>query len=251
MQNNKEKKSNKKRGAMIVLSLCLVGGAAYGTYYTMEQAELSREQERDQAKVEEILQEATEEDFVLETESEKTQEAGSQNAIAKKDNAADLVKETEEETEGEVVDADAAVSPTVAYDDNTDLVWPTAGTLVLDYSMDKAVYFPTLQQYKYNPAVILGADVGSQVVASAKGIVKSIDVTEETGSTLVLDIGNGYELTYGQLKEIAVSQGDLVETGTLLGYVSEPTKYYTQEGSNLFYEMTKDGDPVDPFLYLE
>ena len=48
-----------------------------------------------------------------------------------------------------------------------------------------------------------------------------------------------------------VSQGDIVESGAVLGYVSEPTKYYTKEGSNLYFEMTKDETPVDPILYLE
>ena len=56
---------------------------------------------------------------------------------------------------------------------------------------------------------------------------------------------------YGQLKEVAVQEGDVVEAGAVLGYVSEPTKYYCEEGSNLYFEMKKDGEPVDPFLYLE
>ena len=53
------------------------------------------------------------------------------------------------------------------------------------------------------------------------------------------------------VKELAVKEGDVVETGQLLGYISEPTKYYCKEVSNLFFEMKKDGEPVDPFLYLE
>lgn len=30
------------------------------------------------------------------------------------------------------------------------LLWPAAGTILIDYSMDGSVYFPTLNQYKYN-----------------------------------------------------------------------------------------------------
>ncbi|MFR6590017.1 MAG: hypothetical protein ACLURV_07700 [Gallintestinimicrobium sp.] len=33
------------------------------------------------------------------------------------------------------------------------LAWPIAGNVLLNYSMDKTIYFPTLQQYKYNPSV--------------------------------------------------------------------------------------------------
>ena len=65
-----------------------------------------------------------------------------------------------------------------------------------------------------------------------------------------MKIGNGYELTYGQLKEVSVKEGDVVEDGGLIGYVSEPSKYYCEEGSNLYFKLTKDGTPVDPFLFL-
>ena len=79
------------------------------------------------------------------------------------------------------------------------LLWPAAGTILIDYSMDGSVYFPTLNQYKYNPALVIGSDTGNQVLAAAKGIVESTYVDEETGTTLVLNIGNGYKLTYGCL----------------------------------------------------
>ena len=139
----------------------------------------------------------------------------------------------------------------ISFGEEDSLLWPSAGTIVIDYSMDGSIYFPTLNQYKYNPALIIGSDVGNQVLASARGIVESIDIDEETGTTLVLNIGNGYRLTYGQLKELAVTEGDVVESGTLLGYISEPTKYYSKEGSNLYFKMTQVETPVDPVLYLE
>ena len=41
-----------------------------------------------------------------------------------------------------------------------------------------------------------------------------------------------------------------MEAGATLGYVSEPTKYYSKEGSNLYFAMTKDGVSVDPLEYL-
>ena len=116
---------------------------------------------------------------------------------------------------------------------------------------NNTVYFKTLNQYKYNPALIISSEVGNQVIASAKGIVESVSVNEETGTTLKLNIGDNYNLTYGQLKEVAVAEGDVVEQGQLLGYISEPTKYFVEEGANLYFQMEKDGQPVDPFLYLE
>lgn len=143
------------------------------------------------------------------------------------------------------------ILPTVAFDEAGTLTWPVAGNVVLDYSMDGSIYFPTLEQYKYNPALVIGSDEGAQVVASARGIVESIGIDEETGTTITMSLGNGYKLKYGQLQELTVSEGDIVEQGELIGYVSQPTKYYCVEGNNLYFAMTKDETPIDPILYLE
>ena len=104
-------------------------------------------------------------------------------------------------------------------------------------------------RYKYNPAVIIEGAEGDQVLCGAPGIVKSIDVSAQTGTTVNVDIGNGYELLYGQLKEVPVKVGDYVEAKSVLGYVSQPTKYYSKEGCNVYFEMRKDGQPVNPVEY--
>ena len=74
---------------------------------------------------------------------------------------------------------------------------------------------------------------------------------EELGNYVTLDLGNEYTAICGQLKEIPVAANDYVEAGSLLGYVAEPTKYYSVEGSNVYLELTHEGTPVDPLDYLE
>ena len=120
----------------------------------------------------------------------------------------------------------------------------------MSFSMDKTVYFATLDQYKYNPALIISGAAGDNVIAAASGIVKSIDVLPQTGTTVTIDMGNGYECLYGQLKEVPVMTGEYVATGQVIGYLSEPTKYYSLEGCNLYFEMHKDGQPVNPVEYM-
>ena len=157
----------------------------------------------------------------------------------------------EEASADHVISEQVLLEQGIDFTEEDSLVWPSAGTILIDYSMDGSVYFPTLNQYKYNPALIISSETGNQVLSSAKGIVESVTVDEETGTTVVVNIGNGYKLTYGQLKELAVGEGDVVEAGALIGYVSEPTKYYSTEGSNLYFAMTHDGTAVDPVLFLE
>ncbi len=54
-------------------------------------------------------------------------------------------------------------------------------------------------------------------------------------------MGNGYELTYGQLENITVSEGSFVHVGDGIGTVAAPTKYYSLEGTNVYFKLTKDG----------
>lgn len=164
---------------------------------------------------------------------------------------------TEETADGqssegtETENTSASVQPEINFTEDSSMLWPVSGQVVIDYSMDGTTYFSTLDQYKYNSAVVLAAAAGDPVQAAANGNVVSVVENEETGTTVTLDMGNGYQAIYGQLKDLAVTEGQTVEAGTVLGYVNDPTKYYVKEGANLYFAMTKDGVAVDPMIYLE
>lgn len=105
------------------------------------------------------------------------------------------------------------------------LLWPVNGNVIMNYSMDHTIYFATLMQYKCNPAIIIDAEVGTEVKAAATGIVSSIDTdNEETGLTVTVNIGDGYSVVYGQLDNVSLEVGDMVNEGDIIGTVSEPTK---------------------------
>lgn len=126
------------------------------------------------------------------------------------------------------------------------LTLPVVGEVLLDYSMDKAVYHKTMQQYRYSPALVLAAAEGTVITAATDGIVTSVYYDAQTGNTVTFDVGDGYELTYGQLEEIAVAEGDRVSAGDMVGKVAAPTIYYSEEGPNVYFKLTKDGTPIDP-----
>ena len=107
----------------------------------------------------------------------------------------------------------AAEKNTLHFAPEDRLLWPMEGNVILNYSMDSTIYFPTLQQYKYNPAVIIEGEVNDKVYAVAKGKVTDISNSEETGCTMTVDLGDGYEAVYGQLKEPNFAKGDYVEAG--------------------------------------
>ena len=130
------------------------------------------------------------------------------------------------------------------------LTWPVSGNVIMNYSMENTVYFATLDQYKYNPALIIGCETGDSVKAAADGKVVSIETLDETGTTMRVDLGNGYQAVYGQLKDITLKEGDTCSAGQILGSVSDPSRYYLKEGSNLYFQLEKDGSAVNPLDYL-
>ena len=137
------------------------------------------------------------------------------------------------------------------FSDTSRLSWPVRGNVVLNYSMDSTIYFPTLDQYKCNPGLVIQGDISEPVYAPANACVVSVGNNEEIGTYLTLDLGNEYSVICGQLKEVTAVEGEYLEKGQLMGYVAEPTKYYTVEGSNLYLEMLHKDSSVDPLDYLE
>lgn len=131
------------------------------------------------------------------------------------------------------------------------MLWPVRGNVILGYSMDQTTYFPTLEQYKCNPANVIQSEVSTPVFAPADAKVLEIGNNEEIGNFVRLDLGNSYTAVCGQLKEIPVVENEYLHRGDVLGYIAEPTKYYTIEGINLYFELQKDGKPVDALDYLE
>ena len=146
--------------------------------------------------------------------------------------------------------AGAVEAPVLNFSEETQMEWPVNGNILLDYNMDQTVYFPTLDQYKLSPAIAVQAAEGAPVLASVPGTVYSIEENAQTGTTVTMEIGSGYQAVYGQLKDLAVEEGAKVDKGTVIGYIAAPTKYYSEEGSNLYFAMKKDGEPVDPIAYL-
>ena len=165
--------------------------------------------------------------------------------------------QAEIEEEPEIIEPDFTItdnfvqeSPLVFSEEDV-LSWPVDGNVIIPYSMEQTVYFSTLDQYKYNPALVIAGEVGEEVWAATDGEVTSITVDAQTGTTVTVNLGDGYEAIYGQLGEVHVKQGDRIDEGVLIGYLGEPTKYYSVEGCNLYFQLLKDGEAVNPLHYLD
>ncbi|MDO4169270.1 MAG: M23 family metallopeptidase [Lachnospiraceae bacterium] len=145
----------------------------------------------------------------------------------------------------------AKVAPTLSYDGKTKLDWPINGNILLPFSMDTTVYFETLDQYKCNPGILIEAKEGQGVGAVTKCQVIDVMKSDELGNQVVLDLGDGYTVILGQLKDVKVKKGDVLKTGDIIASVAKPTNYYTLEGEHLYMEMLHKEKPVNPVDYMK
>ena len=230
----------KKRGAAVAMVFCFVAVIALVGIYTFSNYQKQQEQKLAEA---EIALDKTMEENIASTNTDEIV-LPEENPTSDAEDESETNVETEETT-GE------GVAYSVWFDENSVLDWPASGAVLIDYSMDQSVYFATLDQYKYNPALVIAGNVGENIGAVAPGIVTAVEQDAQTGLTVTLDMGNGYSAVYGQLKEVPVQVGDYVAEYQIVGYLSEPTKYYSVEGPNLYFKVTKDGEPVNPLDFME
>lgn len=198
-----------------------------------EIAEQEAEKSETVSKTVEPQKKATETEIEGEAEPEKKQTA-----------------QTKEEAAQQVIEQVAETSA-LSLHFPEQLAWPIEGKVILNYSMDQTVYYKTLKQYQYNPAVLIAGEVNDAVASACEGKIVSITNDAKTGTTLTMDIGDGYQAIYGQLKEIPVATGEYVAKGQCIGYINEPSKYFLSEGANLYFQVLKDGNPINPQEYLE
>lgn len=166
-------------------------------------------------------------------------------AVAAQDDTSSADSEDSSQ-EDESANGNEIISETLNFTENDGLLRPVSGEVLIPFSMEGSVYFSTLDQFKYNSALMISAEKGSAVVASARGKVVDIFQNEEIGHAVTMELGNGYQITYGQLENINVALGSYVEPGETIATVAAPTKYYSVEGSNLYLKVTENGSPVNP-----
>lgn len=136
------------------------------------------------------------------------------------------------------------------FDQEKGIMWPVKGEIIMNYSPDSVIYYKSLGSYKTNPAVIIAAAEGANVCSGTDAVVTDIGENEEIGRYVITSVGDGYKIIYGQLDNVQVKQGSSLKEGEIIGTVAAPTKYYIEEGSNLYLKMVCEDQPVDPLIFL-
>jgi murein DD-endopeptidase MepM/ murein hydrolase activator NlpD len=126
----------------------------------------------------------------------------------------------------------------------TPSVWPVAGWLTSNYGNRRD---PITKGPDFHPGLDISADYGQPVLATGDATVNAAAPNGAYGNMVVLDHGYGIVTKYGHLSRFAVSGGQRVKRGDVIGYVGSTGR---STGSHLHYEIWMNGRLTDPMTLL-
>lgn len=102
---------------------------------------------------------------------------------------------------------------------------------------------PILGSVRFHAGTDLASPAGTRIIASARGVVSRAGWVGGYGLLVTIDHGNGVETRYAHLSRIAVSPGQKVVPGDLIGLVGSTGR---STGPHLHYEVRHGGRAVSP-----
>jgi murein DD-endopeptidase MepM/ murein hydrolase activator NlpD len=99
----------------------------------------------------------------------------------------------------------------------------------------------------FHSGVDISSSYGTSIVAPADGVVTFTDNLGGYGKAIMIDHGNGISTRYGHLSGFAVTAGQAVHRGDVIGYVGASGR---STGPHLHYEVRINDTPVNPYKYL-
>lgn len=131
-------------------------------------------------------------------------------------------------------------------------VKPTEGEIICEFAKDNLIYSETLKEWITHTAVDIKADKTSVIKSSADGIVKSIVNDPRYGLTVVIEHDDGYETVYSNLLTAEfVVEGEEVTQGQTIGTAGNTASFESSMDCHLHFELLKDGEYLDPTIYLK
>lgn len=129
---------------------------------------------------------------------------------------------------------------------------PTEGEVICEFAKDNLIYSETLKEWITHTAVDIKADKTSVIKAAADGTVRSIVNDPRYGLTVVIEHDDGYQTVYSNLLTAEfVVEGEEVKQGQTIGTAGNTASFESGLESHLHFELLKDGEYLDPTIYLK
>ena len=125
------------------------------------------------------------------------------------------------------------------------LIWPNDGQIVSLFGRQKHPKFDT---YIYKKGIEIEPSKGDEVRSIYNGIIIFANWFKGYGMVIIIDHGENYYSIYAHLAKLLVSVGDKVRKNMPIGQIGETG---LSQGSNLYFEIRHQGEPLDPLVWLQ
>ena len=133
------------------------------------------------------------------------------------------------------------------------LTRPVDGYLTAIHDTETLSFSITMQDYRTHAGIDIETEDGAAVVAAAAGTVCAAYEDPMMGYCIEIDHGDGYVTVYRNLTDTVpdgLEVGASVRAGQLIGAVGNSALLEQAELPHLHFELTHDGEQVDPLTYL-
>jgi murein DD-endopeptidase MepM/ murein hydrolase activator NlpD len=174
---------------------------------------------------------------------------------AERMDALEKINQTEEDLDGDVAaiqselaatlagygSAPLPAGPIVPGSGGSGLIWPVSGPVVSGFGM---------RWGQMHEGIDIAVPAGTPIRAAASGTVILVQGEAESGgygNFTCLEHGGGLQTCYAHQSAVAVSSGQSVSQGDIIGYVGCTGHCF---GDHLHFEVRVNGAPTDPLGYL-
>ena len=123
-------------------------------------------------------------------------------------------------------------------------LWPVQGRVTSSFGERQD---PFRGEGAFHMGIDIATDLGDPVRATANGTVIRAGMGSGYGREIIIDHGYGIETLYAHLSGFAVTAGQDVSRGDIIGYVGSSGR---STGPHLHYEVRIHDTPVNPHKYL-
>ena len=128
----------------------------------------------------------------------------------------------------------------------TPSLWPLYGLITSDYGWRSNPFGGSGGEF--HDGVDIAAPYGTAIRATADGKVEQSGWNGSYGISVTLYHRDGIETMYGHMSRAAVSAGQAVKKGQVIGYEGSTGR---ATGAHLHYEVIIHGNSVNPMTYLD
>lgn len=130
---------------------------------------------------------------------------------------------------------------------------PVNGKVTREHDPSVQVFSPTLEEWRVHLGIDIMAETGAPVCAAADGKIKSVTDDALYGTCVEIEHTAGAVTVYKNLSDAlpdGIKAGKTVRAGQLIGAVGDGCIVELSDEPHLHFEMTVNGESVDPMDYF-